>query len=155
MVTDMQALGRAQFLMQFANDPLCDPKEIRERIMKAASIENIDKIILAQPMPNPEIAAKGMELEQRGKELQDKGQLLLQDAQTKKAQEVLYYAQAINQLAAADKAVGDQHIAWLDQQLQVWERQHEAATQPVGEGQTVPGAPPMPPPTPPPPAVQQ
>lgn len=153
MVTDMQALGRAQFLMQFANDSLCDQKEIRERIMKAANIENIDKIILAQPLPNPEIAAKGMELEQRGKELADKGQLLLQDAQTKKAQEVLYYAQAINQLATADKAVGDQHIAWLDQQLQVWERQHEAATQPVGEGQTVPGAPPMPPPVPAPPAV--
>lgn len=153
MVTDMQALGRAQFLMQFMNDPLCNPKEIRERIMKAANIDNIGKVILDQPLPNPEIAAKGMELEQRGRELEDKGQLLLQDARTKKAQEVLYYAQAINQLATADKAVGDQHIAWLDQQLQVWERQHEAATQPVGEGQTVPGAPPMPPPTPPPPAV--
>jgi chaperonin GroES len=148
MVTDMQALGRAQFLMQFMNDPLCNPKEIRERIMQAANIDNIAKIILDQPLPNPMIAAKGMELEQRGKELEDKGQLLLQDKQTKKAQEVLYYAQAINQLAAADKAVGDQHIAWLDQQLQIWERQHEAATQPIGEGQQVAGPAPSPPPLP-------
>lgn len=139
MVTDMQRLGRAQFLLQFANDPWCNPHEIRQRIMAAANIDNIDKILVQQPPPNPMIAAKGMELEQ-------KGHLMMADVGAKKAQEVLYYAQAINQLAQADAAVGDQHIQWLDQHLRVWEAQFEAATQPLGENQSAGGAGPPPPP---------
>jgi len=146
MVSDMQKLGRAQFLMLFANDPLCNPKEIRHRIMEAASIDNIDKVLLDQPAPNPMIAAKGMELEIKGQELEAKSKLFDQDARTKEAQRVLMLAQSINQLAQADKAVGEQHLTWLDQQLRVWEAQYEAANQPIGEGQSAPqgGGPPPP-----------
>ena len=155
MVTDMQMMGRAAYLGQFANDPLCDPREIRQRMFEAANINDIDKILLKQPLPNPAIAAKGMELEQKGRELDAKANLMVADISYKKAQEVLLYAQSINQLAAADKAVGDQHIAWLDQHIRIWEAQHEAATQPVGEGQSVPNEPPPPPPVPAPPAIPQ
>ena len=128
MVTDMQALGRAQFLMGFLNDPFFNPHEIRRRALAAANIDNIDKVLNEQPAPNPAIAAKGMELEQRGHELMAKASLMEADKSAKKGQEVLYYAQAINQLAQADKAVGDQHIAWLDQHIRIWEQRHEAAT---------------------------
>ena len=146
MVTDMQKLGRAQYLGMFANDPWFNPREVRERMLQAANIDGIDRLLVQQPPANPEIAAKGMELEIRGREIQDKGQLLLQDAQTKKAQEVLYYAQAINQLATADKAVGDQHIQWLSMHIGVWEKQFEAANQTTPEGQSAPSGPSPPPP---------
>jgi chaperonin GroES len=143
MVSDMQRLGRAQFLMQFMQDPMCDPHEIRHRILTAASIDNIDKVLLRQAPPNPVIAAKGMELEQKGHEI-------AAAVSAKKAQEVLYYAQAINQLAAADAAVGDQHLQWLNAQIGVWEKQFEAASTPVAEGQSAPspGQAPIPPPLP-------
>jgi len=140
MVSDMQRLGRAQFLMQFANDPWCKGGDIRKRIFEAASIDKISDVLLDQPPPNPVIAAKGMELE-------IKGEAERANIAAKKAQEVLYYAQAINQLATADKAVGDQHLQWLNTQISIWEKQFEAANTPAQEGQAggiAPGAPPPP-----------
>lgn len=120
MVSDMQRLGRAQFLMQFANDPFANGLEIRKRIMQAANIDNIDKILNEQPAPNPAIIAKGLELEQKGVEAHARASLL-------RAQEVQAYSQAIKNLADADAEVGDQHLQWLNLQLQAWEKQFEAA----------------------------
>jgi chaperonin GroES len=139
MVSDMQRLGRAQFLMTFAADPYMNGHEIRRRMLEAANIPNIDKILNPQPAPNPEIAAKGMEIEIRGKEAEA-------GASLKRAQEVQAYSQAIKNLADADASVGAQHLEWLNQNISVWERQFEAATQPIGEGQKAPAveAPPAP-----------
>jgi chaperonin GroES len=139
MVSDMQRLGRAQFLMQFANDPYSNGYEIRHRMLDAANIPNIDKVLNKQAAPNPEVMAKGMEIEIRNKEAEA-------TTTSKRAQELLYYAQAINQLAQADAAVGDQHLRWLDQQLRVWEAQFSAASQPQEAGQAggMPSAPPPP-----------
>lgn len=142
MVSDMQRLGRAQFLMQFANDPWCNGREIRKRMMDAANIDNIDKVLLNQAPPNPAISIKGMELEQKGKQIES-------EAAERRAREILAYAQAINQVAQADKAVGDQHLQWLSMQMQTWERQFEAANTPgdpeSGQpGGIAPGAPPAP-----------
>ncbi len=145
MVSDMQRLGRAQFLMQFANDPLCNPIEIRHRIFSAASIDGIDKVLLSQAPPNPVVAAKGMELEIKDKQA-------VADAAAKRAQEVLYYAQAINQLAQADKAVADPHIQWLAQNIAIWSKQIDTSMAGTGTGE---GATPPPSPSslPPPPAT--
>lgn len=145
MVSDMQRLGRAQFLMQFANDPMCNGHEIRRRILDAASIDHIEKILLDQAPPNPAIAAKGMEIEIRDKEA-------TATAALKRAQEIQAYSQAIKNLADADATVGDQHLQWLNQQLMVWEKQFEAANAPGNPEQGQPGgmAPgsPAPPPMP-------
>lgn len=122
MVSDMQRLGRAQFLMQFANDPWFKGGEVRKIVLDAASMGNLaPKIMNDQPPPNPVVAVKGMELEIKGKEAESAANL-------KRAQEVQAFATAINQLAQADKAVGDVHLSWLDQQLRVWEKQFEGAT---------------------------
>jgi len=140
MVSDMQRLGRAQFLMQFANDPFFKGAEVRKIILEAAQMENIvDRVLNEQPPPNPAIAMKGMELEI--KDADSKATINL-----RKAQEVQAYATAINQLAAADAAVGDQHLAWLDQQLRIWEAQFDAANAPTPEGSSAPagGGPPPP-----------
>ncbi|MCF4166344.1 co-chaperone GroES [Zavarzinia compransoris] len=54
IVTDMQRLGRAQFLMQFSGDPLIDQVEIRKRVLAAASIEDAEKLLKPPgPMPPP------------------------------------------------------------------------------------------------------
>jgi len=141
MVTDMQRLGRAQFLMQFANDPWCNGHEIRRRIMDAASIDNIDRVLNKQAPPNPAIAVKGMELEQKGREVEA-------SVAAKKATEVRDYSQAILNLANADATVGAQHLEWLNQTLQAWETQFEQAHQPADEsgqgGGISPAAPPPP-----------
>jgi chaperonin GroES len=139
MVSDMQRLGRAQFLMQFANDPWCDGREIRKRIMDAASIDGVDKILLQKPPPNPAIAVKGMELEQSGEKVKA-------EVNWRKAQEVQAYSQAILNLANADAAVGDIHLQWLNNTLRVWEAQFDAANTPGNpeQGQSggiAPGAP--------------
>jgi chaperonin GroES len=51
-VSDMQKLVRAEFLKQFTNDPLVNQQELRERIFRAANVEDIDKLMQPQPTPD-------------------------------------------------------------------------------------------------------
>lgn len=46
VVTDMQRLGKANFLMQFAADPLINPIEVRKRVLEAAQIDDIDNLLM-------------------------------------------------------------------------------------------------------------
>lgn len=134
MVSDMQRLGQAQFLLQFANDPMMDGVEIRHRVLDAASIENVDKLIKG-PAPNPLLVAKAMELHTKQTETEALAGL-------RRAQSIAALAQSINYLAQADKAVGDQHIAWLDLQLQGMRAQFDA--QQAQDQGGAPGLPPQP-----------
>ena len=144
MVSDMQRLGRAQFLMQFANDPLCNGQVIRKRIMDAANIDKVDEILLKQPPQNPALAIKGMELEQSGMKVQA-------EVNWRKGLEVQAYSQAILNFANADAIAGDQHLQWLNQTLQVWEKQFDASNQPPSADGAQPGG--ASPQSPPPPAL--
>lgn len=139
MVSDMQRLGRAQYLMQFGQDPYFNGYEIRHRMLEAANIPNIDKVLNKQAAPNPAIAMKGMELEQKGIQVTS-------EASERRARELLAYAQAVNQIAQADKIAGDQHLQWLNLQMQAWQKQFEALTTPTPEGQQAPSADAPPPP---------
>lgn len=142
MVSDMQRMAKAQFLMQFAPDPMFNGMEIRRRILDAAMIERVDSLLLPNPPPNPQVVAKGMELQIK--------------AQREKAAELKDLANAILFFAQADQAVGDTHLAWVGQQLDAWKAQFEAAASGQGGGgeggpPPVPGAPQapgMPPPMP-------
>jgi chaperonin GroES len=124
MVSDMQKMARTQFLLGFLQTPFVQPLKILERAFDAADIENPSELLNEQPAPNPEIAAKGMELEIKHQEVTQQGKL-------KDAQAVAAYAAAINSLAQADKAVGDQHIAWLDKVLKAHEIEVDAAMAPT------------------------
>lgn len=104
MVSDMQKLGRAGILQQFMNDPLFDGIEIRKRILAAADIEGADQMLHGDPMTNPMLFFKRKELEI--KEIQSKGMALY------------HMARGILALAMGDKAVGDQHLAWLQADLE-------------------------------------
>lgn len=51
-VSDMQKMARANFLSAFANDPLVNPIEVRRRMFEAASLDDIDAL-LVEPQPDP------------------------------------------------------------------------------------------------------
>lgn len=53
VVTDMQRLGKANFLMQFAADPMINPIEVRKRVLEAAQIEDIEKLLVPPPEQPP------------------------------------------------------------------------------------------------------
>lgn len=60
VVTDMQRMGRAQFIMQFMNDPLIDQRELRERVLTAAGVQDI-KTLLPEPKGPPPPDPKAIE----------------------------------------------------------------------------------------------
>lgn len=123
MVSDTQRLGKAQFLMQFAQDPMMNGLEIRRRILDAAQIEHTEALLVPNPPPNPTLLAKASELQIK--------------AQREKAAELKDMAQAILFFAQADAVVGDMHLGWVQAQLDTYKAHFEAAsaTVPGGEGQ--------------------
>lgn len=60
VVTDMQRLGRAQFLMQFIGNPLLDQRAIVERVLSAAAIPDI-KTLMPEPQGPPPPDPKAIE----------------------------------------------------------------------------------------------
>lgn len=104
MVSDMQKLGRAQFLMGFANDPWFDGRKIRERVLDAAMIERADELLVPSLPPNPEMVEKATKLDQSQRRVE--------------AEALKDVAQAILYITQADLAMGDQHLAWAGHQLQ-------------------------------------
>lgn len=63
VVTDMQRMAKAEFLMPFMADPLFDPFEVRRRVLEAANIPEIDKLLVKTPPANPEAEIRAVELE--------------------------------------------------------------------------------------------
>lgn len=72
VVTDMQRLGRAQFLMQFIGNPMLDQREIMERVLAAASIPDIKTLMSEQqgpPPPDPKAIEAMAKVENEGRKL--------------------------------------------------------------------------------------
>jgi chaperonin GroES len=66
MVSDMQRMARAQFLLGLPGRPERQRREGARARVYAADIENISELIVQQTAPNPVVAAKGMELGNQG-----------------------------------------------------------------------------------------
>jgi chaperonin GroES len=144
MVSDMQKLGRAQFLLQFRQDELVDGKEILTRAFDAASIPNTDSLFAKQPKPNPKfiIEAGKLDLEhqkvaqdnERGarKQAHEEAALELRarhDAALmvkEEAAALLARAQALNQLAQAAAASGSHDLGWAQHDLEIIRTQLQA-----------------------------
>lgn len=106
MVSDMQKLGRAQFLMQFANDPFFQGAAVRKRMLDAANIEKPDELMNPNgPPPDPK-TMKDM------KEVQIREERMKAEAAKDYAQSILFLAQA-SQVAGADK------LQWYEHQLEI------------------------------------
>jgi chaperonin GroES len=135
MVSDMQKLGRAQLLMTLKDDPLMQKKEIIRRFLQSANIENIDALINPNPPPNPLIIEKMQSLLLR--ERHDNALIMKEEAAA-----LLSRAQAINQIAQADKAVGQMDVAWSEHQLEIIKAAMAALAPPdTGQGELQPSQP--------------
>lgn len=53
MITDIQKMGRAQFLLSMKDDPLLDGIEIRRRALDSVNVENIDALLQKRDGPTP------------------------------------------------------------------------------------------------------
>lgn len=69
MVNNIERLMRANILSGFKDDPLCDPIEIRQRIFRAANIEDVDKIVkIPVKAPDELVEAQKAQLDAMTKE---------------------------------------------------------------------------------------
>jgi chaperonin GroES len=105
MVSDLQQLARAQFLLEFKDDFWVDNTEVRRRAFTAVHLQEIDKLLHDDPMKNPMMILR---LREMGlKEI------------AAKAMSLYHMARGVKELALADKAVGDMHMAWIDQHFKM------------------------------------
>lgn len=95
VVTDMQRIGRAQFLMQFKADPLLDQREIDRRVLEAVGVGEIDALWAKEQGPPPEIALKQEELKLREREVVVKEEAGKAELQSKVASAQKAAAEAI------------------------------------------------------------
>lgn len=109
MVTDMQKLGRAAVVLQFKDDPLFNPIEVRRRYLEGANIERIDELLLKQPPqqgPNPDV----MKIQLQAAELQaNLGKI--------RAQELQAYTTAMVNFAKVKQTMAQPNIDWMEAQL--------------------------------------
>jgi chaperonin GroES len=109
MLTDMQRMGRAQFLLQFRGDQFFDQIEIRRRVLDAAQIEGAEKLLKA-PGPDPKLLLKAHELDIRQqRETRDLDLRAEHDA-TIKIREI---AQAVLFMAQAQAAENQGNLGWM------------------------------------------
>lgn len=104
MVTDMQKLSRALVVFQLKDDPLVNPIEVRRRLLEAARVERIDKVLLQAPPPPPPQAQMEMATAQA-------------ELGRTRAAEVKDQTQGILNLAQAQKLANESQIVWIEQQI--------------------------------------
>jgi chaperonin GroES len=139
MVTDMQRLGRAQFLLQFKDDAMMDGVEIRREALNAAMIPNASKFLLkGQPPPPPQFALKDKELNIRA--AREQGDLQLR-AWHDRALMLREVAQAELFLAQTRKVDNDAQLGWVEQHLEALKLYVDSIANAAG-GESGPGAPP-------------
>jgi chaperonin GroES len=124
MVTDMQRMGRAQFLLQFKDDPLFNGREIRIRMLEAANIPDAEMLLVQQPPGDPKMALKSRELDIR--QAREAADLMLRQHHDK-AMMVREIAQAELYLAQARKLDNDAQLGWVEQHLERLKLQVDAA----------------------------
>lgn len=114
MVTDMQRLGRAQFLLGFKDDPGCNGELIREEAFTAAMIPNPKRFLNPNPQPLPQVMLKNRELDIR--QARETADLQLR-AMHDKAMMIREVAQAELFLAQARKQDNDMQLDWVEKHL--------------------------------------
>lgn len=126
MVSDMQIMARAQFLLGFKDDQRMNGVEIIKRGLEAVKIPRIDDLFNKGPMmPSPEIM------------------LMAQDLDIKKeryeAQQVLDFARAVHALSRSVMETGDPQVQQLEQRVSAL---HETLSGNMAEQQTAANEPP-------------
>lgn len=135
MVSDQQRMARAQFMMQFMNDPMCNGLEIRRRVFNAAQMEDAEKLLNTEPPPPPpQVVQAGLELDLRDREVKSKEQL-------ERSTEMKNLAQAVQALSAAAATGMAADQGWASHQLDVLRLQMETLSGGAGDGEGAPQQP--------------
>lgn len=114
MVTDMQRLGRAQFMLGFKDDTMCDGQKIRIDAFRAAMIDKPEQYMAKNPSPPPQFMLKARELDIRqAREQMDLHLRAIHD----KAMMIREISQAELFLAQARKLDNDAELGWVEQHL--------------------------------------
>lgn len=126
MVTDMQRLGRAQFMLTFKDDPRVKGAKIIQDAFTAAMIPDAESYMNeAPPQPDPKVVLKNRELDIREKrEMID----LMLRQQKDKALIVKDITQAELFLAQVRKLDNDVQLGWVEQHLQMLRDQMDAVS---------------------------
>jgi chaperonin GroES len=114
MVTDMQRLGRAQFLLTFKDDPACNGMAIRQEAFTAAMIAQPQRFLVPNPQPPAQVQLKSRELDIREKREMTDLQLRSTHDRAMMIREV---AQAELFLAQARKLDNDAQLGWVEQHI--------------------------------------
>ena len=138
VVTNMQRLGRAEFLMQFRNDPIVDQVELRKRVFKAASIEDIDEILEDEMPQDPAIAQQADEIELKKEDMRLREIDIQSKIMERRAKVIKLIADAEAAEAGPQLEIYKQEMALLDKWAQGMMKQAENVDQgtvPSVEGQ--------------------
>lgn len=114
MVTDMQRLGRAQWMLAFKDDPRVNGAKIIQDAFAAASIPNPSSYLTQNPQPPPQVMLKSRELDIR--QAREQGDLALR-AQHDQALMLREIAQAEYFLAQARSLDNDAQLGWVEQHI--------------------------------------
>jgi len=130
VVTDMQKLGRSQFLMQFIGNPVMNSQEIMKRVLESANIENINELFAQQPPVDPKVKEAEVKANHEMMRIRIDGAKAL-------ASILKDETQAIKNIAdAASAEVGNQTIEYATQ----FEALRQQVQQEMSNGQDSPGA---------------
>lgn len=95
VVTEAQRMGRAQALLPFAGDPMCDGQEIKRRYFEAIGVEGIDNLWAKQPpAPDPKMVKIMEELKNQREEIRAKVDKMRAEIDNIDADSILKIAQA-------------------------------------------------------------
>jgi chaperonin GroES len=119
VVTDMQKLGRAQYLQQFLQDPLLSRRAIYKRIFDAASIEDPEELFAPPDEVQEQLAM--LQLQRTIAENEN----IVADTGLKKAQSVKNLSDASS--ARVDAAYKDREADQKDREIDVKEQQAKKA----------------------------
>jgi chaperonin GroES len=127
-VTNMQKLAKANFLSQFINDPYIDQMLLREQILDAANIEDIDKLLVQPPAPEPDPLVQ-MEMEKnkvRAQELEIKSiqaqsdiEKMKFDIEKEKAEIAEIKTKSLLNIAKTEETNVNTDLATVKQQLEI------------------------------------
>lgn len=124
MVTDMQRLGRAQFLLTFKDDPRVNGGKIIHDALAAAMIPNADNYMNTGPaQPDPKFVLKKYELDLRA--MREKTEMELRQKHDQ-ALIITEITKAELNLAQVRKLDNDAQLGWVEQHLGMLKDQVDA-----------------------------
>lgn len=113
MVTDVQKMAQAQFLMEFRGDPTVKPAWLTNRIFSAVGIVDADQGVIEEPPPNPELAMEADKIDIEKKKLEIEGMRAQGEAEKVFAEVAKIKSEVILNLAKAEEVADKQEIASL------------------------------------------